>query len=160
KVLPPSVRCDSGIFGGDPAPYIIKSCFVPASPPGYNYCSQEGSTCNVGAPGFNAAFGVNGNYVYKYFNNVSQFGCSIATFGTDPAPNIVKNCLISIVYDPLPDGYTWCSAENGTCNFTGTLKVAFGANGNYTFATFTGGAPCNDSSFPEDPAYGVVKACY
>jgi alpha-L-rhamnosidase len=58
-----------------------------------------------------------------------------------------------------PTGYTACAAENGTCSFTGTESVAFGANGTFTYQTLTGGTACTDAVFG-DPAYGVTKSCY
>jgi alpha-L-rhamnosidase len=57
-----------------------------------------------------------------------------------------------------PTGYTTCATENGTCAFTGTQSVAYGANGVYTYATLTGGTACNGSVFG-DPDYGFVKGC-
>jgi hypothetical protein len=32
-----------------------------------------------------------------------------------------------------PPGYSFCSAENGTCNFSGTAYIAYGANGSFIF---------------------------
>ena len=58
-----------------------------------------------------------------------------------------------------PAGYTACAQENGTCSFSGTMSVAFGANGVYTYRTLTGGASCGGSVFG-DPDYGFVKSCY
>jgi alpha-L-rhamnosidase len=58
----------------------------------------------------------------------------------------------------LPTGFTSCAAENGTCAFTGTKSVAYGANGIYTYQTLTGGTACNATVFG-DPDYGFVKSC-
>jgi alpha-L-rhamnosidase len=58
-----------------------------------------------------------------------------------------------------PTGYTSCAQENGTCAFTGTMSVAYGADGVYTYQTLTGGAPCDSTVFG-DPDYGFVKSCY
>jgi alpha-L-rhamnosidase len=58
-----------------------------------------------------------------------------------------------------PAGYTLCAAESGTCAFTGTQSVAYGANGIFTYKTVTGGTACNGDVFG-DPDYGVVKSCY
>ena len=51
-----------------------------------------------------------------------------------------------------------CAPENGTCKFSGTREVIFGANGSYYSGVFTGSASCNDATFG-DPDYGVVKSC-
>jgi alpha-L-rhamnosidase len=58
-----------------------------------------------------------------------------------------------------PAGYTLCAAENGTCAFTGTQSVAYGANGIFTYKTLTGGTACTGDVF-SDPDFGVVKSCY
>jgi hypothetical protein len=64
---------------------------------------------------------------------------------------------------------TWkqCGGEHGTCTFTGSQKVLYGAfppsapsaqysiNGPYSGGT----VPCDNSAFG-DPAYGYLKACY
>ncbi len=58
-----------------------------------------------------------------------------------------------------PSGYTSCASQNGTCSFTGTESVAYGANGIYSYTTVTGGTTCTDAALG-DPDYGVVKSCY
>jgi alpha-L-rhamnosidase len=57
-----------------------------------------------------------------------------------------------------PAGYTACAAENGTCPFTGTQSVAFGANGIFTYKTLTSGTACSNTVFG-DPDYGTTKSC-
>jgi alpha-L-rhamnosidase len=58
-----------------------------------------------------------------------------------------------------PAGYTGCAAENGTCSFSGTQSVAYGANGTFTYQTLTGGTACDNAVFG-DPGYGLTKSCY
>ena len=58
-----------------------------------------------------------------------------------------------------PSGYTVCARENGTCSFSGTQSVAFGANGIYDYQTFTGGASCTTATLG-DPDFGFAKSCY
>jgi alpha-L-rhamnosidase len=58
-----------------------------------------------------------------------------------------------------PTGYTSCAAENGTCSFSGTESVAYGADGIFTYQTLTGGTACDNAVFG-DPDYGIVKSCY
>jgi alpha-galactosidase len=58
-----------------------------------------------------------------------------------------------------PEGYTWCANENGTCTFSGTASVAYGANGVFNYRTATNSIACNNATFG-DPLSGVVKACY
>ena len=54
--------------------------------------------------------------------------------------------------------WTTCANENGTCSFSGTRQVRYGANNTYVTKTFTSTAACNNATFG-DPAYGVVKSC-
>jgi hypothetical protein len=59
-----------------------------------------------------------------------------------------------------PSGYTFCANENERCNFSGTMDVAYGANGQFYYRSgVTGGIDCNNGTFG-DPNYGVFKACY
>jgi alpha-L-rhamnosidase len=58
-----------------------------------------------------------------------------------------------------PAGYTPCAAENGTCSFTGTQSVAYGADGIFTYQTLAGGTACDNAVFG-DPGYGTAKSCY
>ena len=58
-----------------------------------------------------------------------------------------------------PAGYTACAAENGTCSFSGTQSVAYGADGIFTYQTLTGGTACDNAVFG-DPDYGITKSCY
>jgi parallel beta-helix repeat protein len=56
---------------------------------------------------------------------------------------------------------TWtnCGMEYGTCSFTGTKQVRFGANGAYVVKTLTGPVACAITTFGSDPASGVQKSC-
>ncbi len=58
-----------------------------------------------------------------------------------------------------PSGYTFCANENGTCSFSGTASVAYGANGAFNYKTATNSIACNNATFG-DPISGTVKACY
>ncbi|MEN9629280.1 MAG: 3-dehydroshikimate dehydratase, partial [Pseudomonadota bacterium] len=56
--------------------------------------------------------------------------------------------------------YGWkdCAPEWGTCAFTGTRLVRYGANSTWTTRVLTGGTACTNSVFG-DPLVGVFKAC-
>jgi hypothetical protein len=101
------------------------------------------------------AYGANGGYAYATLGGGTS--CSNAVFG-DPAVGSAKTCY---VMGAPPSFTTWtdCSGENGTCSFSGTHEVAYGANGRYFYGSFTGGTGCGNSVFG-DPDSGVVKACY
>ena len=79
--------------------------------------------------------------------------CDSATFGDDPAPNVVKLCHVS---DAL---YTSCAVEGGTCTFPGTRDVRYGANGQWVSVMATGSVACDAAAFGRDPLPNVVKTC-
>jgi hypothetical protein len=54
--------------------------------------------------------------------------------------------------------WTFCASEGGTCSFSGTQQVRYGANGAYVYKTLTGSTACTNAVFG-DPAYGVLKQC-
>lgn len=58
-----------------------------------------------------------------------------------------------------PEGYKFCSKENKRCKFTGTKKVAFGANGKFVYKNFTNSVNCTKAIFG-DPSPKDSKACY
>ncbi|GAA2898456.1 hypothetical protein GCM10010517_63550 [Streptosporangium fragile] len=59
-----------------------------------------------------------------------------------------------------PDGYRFCMYEGGRCHFEGEASVAFGADGLFTYKTFTDGVECTAGNFGGDPIPGVDKRCY
>jgi hypothetical protein len=54
--------------------------------------------------------------------------------------------------------WTTCSSENGTCSFTGTQAVRYGANGKYSAGTFKTKVTCSNAVFG-DPIPGIGKTC-
>ena len=148
--------CNTGVFG-DPNPGVVKSCYVQGAPPGtdtWAACSSEGGTCSFTGV-MTVAYGANGGYAYATLGGGTS--CSNSVFG-DPAVGSAKTCYV-IGAPPSFTTWTSCATENSTCTFTGTHEVAYGANGQYFYGSFTGGTACGNSVFG-DPDSGVVKACY
>jgi parallel beta-helix repeat protein len=54
--------------------------------------------------------------------------------------------------------WTFCAAEGGSCSFSGTTQVRYGASGAYVYETLTDGTPCTNAVFG-DPAPGIAKSC-
>jgi hypothetical protein len=54
--------------------------------------------------------------------------------------------------------WSYCASEGGQCNFSGTREVRYGANGAYSYGTFTSAVACNNGVFG-DPIYGYSKTC-
>jgi hypothetical protein len=51
------------------------------------------------------------------------------------------------------------AAENGTCSFSGTHTVAYGAIGSFAVRSVTSSTASTNAVFG-DAFYNVVKACY
>lgn len=153
-----SVPCTNAVFGSDPLPNVAKTCYVASAgtpPGGWTQCAAEHGSCAV-TGSQPLAFGANGAYWTTQSNGTTS--CEGGTFGVDPIFNVVKSCYS---WTGPPAGFgAQCAAENGTCSFSGEATVAFGADGDYVYRTFTGGTPCTTTAFGKDPLYGVVKACY
>ncbi|WP_369190186.1 hypothetical protein [Streptomyces sp. R08] len=101
------------------------------------------------------AYGPAGSYRYATLPGGTP--CTNTVFG-DPVSGTAKSCYL---VGPPPSFATWtnCAAENGTCSFSGTHEVAYGANGQYFYGSFNGGTPCANGVFG-DPAAGTPKYCY
>jgi hypothetical protein len=181
-----SIGCNNSVFG-DPAVGYSKSCsYSPttststtSSPTtssttttaSWTWCANENGICSFSGA-MQVRYGANGSYVTQVATG--SIGCNNAIFG-DPAVGYSKSCsyapltsttstttsttttLSAITVTPTT---TWvsCASENGTCSFSGTHQVRYGANGSYFTQTFTGGAACNNATFG-DPAVGAYKTC-
>lgn len=92
------VTCNNSNFG-DPAPGVVKSCYIMAPPPGtvtWTTCATDNQTCffNTGVGGTHeVAYGANGRYVYRNVTATPTSGvpCGTAVFG-DPNPGVAKAC--------------------------------------------------------------------
>jgi len=144
---------------GDPAPGASKNCYTsttltPLAPGIWTPCATEGGNC--GFSGTQAvAFGANGHFAYGVYSGGAPCNTS---FG-NPAPGTPKACYTSTTLTPPAPGiWTPCAGEGGTCSFSGTQAVAFGANGHFAYGVFTGSALCNTGF--GDPVPGASKGCY
>ncbi|HEX8785207.1 MAG TPA: S8 family peptidase, partial [Telluria sp.] len=129
---------------------------TPAPTTTWTACANENGTCNFSGSA-QVRYGANGVYVTKTLTG--PVACNNTTFGGDPAPNFVKSCSYASTSattpaptptpTPTPTPATWtaCASEGGTCTFSGTHQVRFGANNSYLTKTFTGSAACNTSAF-------------
>jgi len=58
-------------------------------------------------------------------------------------------------------GYTYSCGEYATVNVTGTMDIAYGANGSYKYLyNQTANVGCDNNTFGGDPIFGVAKSCY
>jgi hypothetical protein len=116
----------------------------------YDYCSAENQTCNFSGTR-EVRYGANGSYKYKVTSD--GVACSTAVFG-DPAPGSVKSCYKGL------RGFTYCASEGGSCSFSGTKTVAYGAGGKFAFTQRSNNFTCSIAEFGVDPNSGVLKLCY
>ncbi|MGW6933554.1 alpha-L-rhamnosidase-related protein [Lentzea sp. NPDC054927] len=155
KTINGPTRCDVPAFGKDPAPSVLKSCYLaPAGgPSGAAKCANEGDVCRVDGK-HTVAFGANGAFRFMTVNGTAK--CTATAFGSDPLQDATKSCYV------LPDApagvWEKCGDESSSCPVAGTL--AFGANGAYWTAESGGTAKCGSGTFGVDPVYGVAKSCY
>ncbi|MER5435526.1 SGNH/GDSL hydrolase family protein [Streptomyces sp. NPDC002588] len=121
---------------------------------GFTRCAGEGGTCSFSGTRA-VAYGA-GTYTYETATGSTV--CANASFGGDPAVNVLKSCYVAGADGP--PGYTTCAAEGGTCTVPGTRRdLAYGAGGNFAHQVTSGSVACTDAQFG-DPAGGVVKSCY
>ena len=159
QVVTGSVACTSGAFGTDPLYNTAKSCYAaPSGPPAgpWTLCAAESATCAVtGSQPID--YGADGAFWTGRSNGSTT--CGNDALGVDPVYGVSKSCY---AWTGAPAGYpATCSAENSTCAFTGRRTVAYGADGDFTYATFTGGVSCTTASFSGgDPIPGVAKSCF
>ncbi|MEU9881840.1 MGH1-like glycoside hydrolase domain-containing protein [Streptomyces phaeochromogenes] len=139
--------------------------------------SPSGTTGRIGVPKFgggNVTVSVNGNVVwrngtftptsgitggtqddtYVYLTGVAPGGYTVTATGLgNPAPPAEPGT------GALRAGFTRCAGEGGTCSFSGTRSVAYGA-GTYRYKTVTDSTACTNTAFGGDPASDLVKSCY
>jgi hypothetical protein len=167
-----TVLCSPGSFGGDPYPYLSKSCYVAIDmlPDNAYKCAAGGNEedrCEFD----NAEFVYYGNKGRFFKQKVEPDGadCSLSNFGT-PFTFGNKDCYL--IAKPLKPDWFKCADEGGTCHFIRnvtadvTAVVAYGAESKYIYKTFHSppgeakNTACSNDNFRKDRAYGTKKACY
>jgi hypothetical protein len=88
----------------------------------------------------------------------SQGGYITITTGSTSAPTPTPTSTPTPTPTSASMGWTKCSDENGTCSFSGTQVVRYGANGQYFYQTAASSIGCNNSVFG-DPIVGTYKSC-
>ena len=122
----------------------------------WGQCALLNGSCSVSLPSV-VALGANGYFNYGTFQNATT--CSYSVFGNPNASGQIA-CYAEPTPTASSDVWTECATENGTCSYSGVMTIAFGANGDYNYATLGGGGTaCTDTVFG-DPDYNTAKACY
>ncbi len=114
--------------------------------------------------------GANNGYKVQWYNPRAGGALTAAqTLGNNlTAPDSTNDWVALVLKDGTtpppsggPDGYTFATDEDGTVNVTGTVDIAYGANGTFTFLrNVSSDTPCNNNAFGGDPIPNVKKSCY
>jgi len=120
----------------------------------WTQCAAETGTCSFTGTD-TVAFGAQGKF--NYATATTATACSNTVFG-DPAPGIHKACYVEAA-PPTSNVWQPCADETGTCSFAGAATVAFGAAGQFHYATVSNGTACTNAVFG-DPAPGTHKTCF
>jgi serine protease len=86
-------------------------------------------------------------------------GCGAGIVDAGAAVNAAGGGSSTPAPTSAPTTWTACANEGGTCSFSGTMQVRYGANGTYVTKTLTGPVACNNTTFGGDPVPYVAKAC-
>jgi hypothetical protein len=153
------IDCTIAAFGGDPDPYVPKSCFTLAdvAPAGSKYSVPEGQALTFKGVA-DIAYGANGAFDFKY-GVTNGVDCTNAAFGGDPDPDVHKSCYK--LPDVGPAGFTYAVTEGAHLTLHHSSTVAFGARGQFKIKRgVTGGIDCTVAAFGRDPIPNVHKSCY
>ena len=116
---------------------------------GWIYCAPENGNCSI-PHGANSAFGANGNYTLLDQPSGGNIPCTVANFGSDPAPGVAKSCY----YSPLP------SEVGGTMHYeeqdavgSERYRMPWSLAGEGAYSTFPFGDAGSHSGSDDDPSH-------
>jgi hypothetical protein len=154
---------DIGAYEATGAAVASPAPVAPTATDSWTGCAAEGATCSFSGTR-QVRYGANN--LYSYRTATGAIACDNGTFG-DPVYGVAKSCSYAATTTaptptpapaPAPAGWTDCAGENGSCSFSGSRQVRYGANGVYVYKTLTGPVSCSNATFG-DPLYGVAKTC-
>jgi hypothetical protein len=145
---------------------------------GWTLCAGEGQVCQVTGDAM-VRYGADGKFAFR--NTKTPLVCGVDSFGVDPAPGRRKLCEVSTSWrgesryrwwrdagqqsvgvgraGEAPGSWRFCANEGGQCEFAGTARVRYGADGRYATITGTSRVECSVRGFGTDPIRGVRKTC-
>nr|AGU10519.1 Subtilase family [uncultured organism] len=88
-------------------------------------------------------------------------GCGAGIIDAQAAVNAALGTASTPTPTPTPTPtvtWTGCAGEGGTCSFSGTREVRYGAGTSFVSKTVNGSTACSNAVFG-DPAPNVVKSC-
>lgn len=134
---------------------------------GFKYGVAERGELSINEP-TDIAYGANGQFSYLY-DQTSNITCNNSTFGGDPISGTKKHCYVrSVQTQNGPRGYTFATKARTEFSVSGTVNIAYGANGryNYRYNVYNNSVcgktavNCENSAFGGDPINGVRKECH
>jgi hypothetical protein len=126
-------------------------------PANFMSCAKEGERC-IFEGTKEVMYGVTGRFAKKTATNFID--CGVSAFGSDPAPNVLKQCYIPYQGSPVGNPkFTPCGKEGERCQFTGVREVMYGAGNQWATRGASNGIDCSVRVFG-DPAPNVHKQCY
>jgi len=127
--------------------------------------SPTGTTATIGVPRIgmvNPQISANGTVVYTN-ESVANYVSGLSYVARDLDYVYFTATPGTWSFDETGTDPTWCANENGTCTFSGTKLVRYGANGSYVYRVVngdvSGSVACNNTTFG-DPAWGASKQCH
>lgn len=160
KTVTGTATCGNAFFGTDPAPGILKSCVVGAAtttpPAPGSFLASEYDTFAVGAATL-VRYGTPARWVEKTVTGTAV--CGNALFGVDPAPTILKSCVVGTPTTTSPTMGSILADEDATFAVGEPSIVLYGVGTRWVEKTVTGTATCSNAFFGRDPAPGVSKYC-
>jgi hypothetical protein len=86
---------------------------------------------------------------------------NLTAWAIDSDFNVTVSAKVTIFVNDLPQGFVYACDEGETCTYSGTVDIAYGANGQYYYLYDVSDCciPCNNETFG-DPIHGTAKACY
>ncbi|WP_211251623.1 glycosyl hydrolase family 18 protein [Andreprevotia chitinilytica] len=126
---------------------LTASAALSATTGDWSYCAAENGNC-IFTGTQTVRYGAGTTFVTQTL--AWGASCNNAAFG-DPVPGVAKHCEVS-------NSWNSCASENGTCSFSDTETVRYGAGTTYNANVVTGGEGCNNSVFG-DPDPGIAKHC-
>lgn len=130
---------------------------------GWTLCAREHEFCQVNGAAM-VRYGIPGRWIVRQV--AGGIPCNNEAFRGDPARNVYKVCEVQIrVAQPYPhhpraERGAFCAQEGAWCQFRGTRRVLYGANGRYLERVVRGSIPCTNEAFGGDPMPMVRKACF
>ncbi|HRH26614.1 MAG TPA: right-handed parallel beta-helix repeat-containing protein [Parcubacteria group bacterium] len=126
-----------------------------------SWTSTNATSCTVSPSSWSGTAGT--QTVTPISSATYTISCSGAGGSVTDSVSVTVN---PVVVDPVPvtpvatstEEWVFCSNENGTCTFSGTKDVRYGAQNSYNIRTVTGSIGCNNDVFG-DPILNVVKQC-